>query len=112
MFGMSRVFSAFAVSLSMFHAGLHAAGLTLRDTLGLHSFRNHCGHAGLQQRLHFLVAQAILFPPRLTTTQLASSYGSPCRTRSGLAPLSNRACRAHLKKAKILIDNGESTTIL
>ena len=52
------------------------------------------------------------FPPRLTTTQLASSYGSPCRTRSGLAPLSNRACRAHLKKAKILIDNGESTTIL
>ena len=37
------------------------------------------------------------FPPRRTTTQLASSYGSPCRARSGLAPLHNIACRAHLR---------------
>jgi len=36
------------------------------------------------------------FPPRLATTQLASSYASPCGARGGLAPPHNTACRAHL----------------
>jgi len=36
------------------------------------------------------------FPPRIAATQLASSYASPCRARSGLTPPHNMACRAHL----------------
>jgi len=38
----------------------------------------------------------LIYPPRLAATQLASSYASPCRARSGLELPHNTACRAHL----------------